>query len=149
MKIPFTGGCACRAIRYECSEFPVRMINCHCRDCQIAGGGAYSPTLIMAATAVHLTTGAAKQFAKTAQSGKISVRGFCAECGTPLFAASSARPKFIGIRAASLDDPTWFTAEADVWVGSAQPWDCMDQDIPKFERGPPGTGAAVLEPVSP
>ena len=58
MEIPFTGGCACAAIRYECLALPLRMVNCHCRDCQIASGSAYSPTLIMARSAVKLTKGA-------------------------------------------------------------------------------------------
>ena len=33
MAVPFTGGCACGAIRYECTAEPLYMGNCHCRDC--------------------------------------------------------------------------------------------------------------------
>src|SRR5688572_31819812 len=55
--IPFTGGCACGAIRYECLALPLRMLNCHCRDCQLAGGSGLSPSLIMARGAVRLTKG--------------------------------------------------------------------------------------------
>jgi hypothetical protein len=29
MKIPFTGGCMCGAIRYECATEPIFMGNCH------------------------------------------------------------------------------------------------------------------------
>ena len=28
MKVPFTGGCVCGAIRYECSAEPIVMFNC-------------------------------------------------------------------------------------------------------------------------
>lgn len=134
MKIPFTGGCACGAIRYECLEPPLRMLNCHCRDCQIASGSAFSPTLIMSRMAMRLTKGQPALFEKVADSGNLAKREFCSLCGTPLFASSSAAEAYIGIRAASLDDPGWFEPEANVWIGSAQPWDYLDPTIPTFAR---------------
>ncbi len=33
MQVPFSGGCACGAIRYECSADPAFSWHCHCRDC--------------------------------------------------------------------------------------------------------------------
>lgn len=113
------------------------MLNCHCRDCQIASGSAFSPTLIMASGAVKITKGHPAYFEKTAESGNIAKRAFCRDCGTPLFASSSASADYLGIRAASLDNPGWFAPEANVWVGSAQPWDHMDPAIPAFERNRP------------
>lgn len=135
--IPFTGGCACGAIRYECTAPPLRMVNCHCRDCQRASGSGYSATLIMAASSVHVLRGACREHPILAESGHVAKREFCSGCGTPLFAASSARPEFLGVKAASLDDPSWFAPEADVWVESAQPWDYVDPDIPKFPKNRP------------
>ena len=135
MTVPasFSGGCACGKVRYECTAAPLRMLNCHCRDCQLASGGAYSPTLIMATAAVAVTKGKTKYFEKLADSGNIARREFCADCGTPLFASSLGRVEFIGIKAASMDDPTWFRPEADLWVQSAQPWDCLDPTVPKHD----------------
>ena len=130
----FFGGCACGAIRYECSAPPLRMVNCHCRDCQLASGSGYAATLIMASSAVRLLRGAPGEYQTAAESGNVATRGFCAACGTPLFARSSSRPDILGVKAASLDDPSWFVAEADVWVASAQPWDHMDPGIPKFPQ---------------
>lgn len=137
LTLPFTGGCACGAIRYECTAPPLRMVNYHCRDCQRASGGGYSATLIMAASSVHVLRGACREHPIVAESGHVAKREFCGGCGTPLFAGSSARPELLGVKAASLDDPSWFAPEADVWVESAQPWDHMDPDIPKFPKNRP------------
>jgi hypothetical protein len=130
----FEGGCACGAIRYECADAPLAMLNCHCRDCQRAGGAGHAPSVIVVTSALRVTHGATKHYARAAESGNTARREFCADCGSPLFAGSSARPDFTAIRAGSLDDPSRFAPSADVWVASAQPWDAMDPALPKFER---------------
>ena len=140
--VPSSGGCACSAIRYECSAPPLRMVNCHCRDCQLASGSAYSATVIVPATSVRLLRGQCSEHRTVAESGSVAKREFCGVCGTPLFAASLARPEFVGVKAASLDDPACFAAEADVWVASAQPWDHMDPNIPKFPKNRPRSSNA-------
>jgi hypothetical protein len=121
----FSGGCACGAVRYDCSTSPIAMINCHCRDCQRASGSAYSPTVVVPTANVQLVRGALRYHEITVTNGHIARRGFCADCGSPLWASSSARPEMTGIRAGSLDDPSWFRVERDVWTGSAQPWDVL------------------------
>ena len=131
----FTGGCLCGAVRYRCSSQPVFMLNCHCRDCQRAGGGAYSPTVIVPAESLRITNGRAESYIVGAASGNEATRNFCADCGSQLFAYSSGRHEFIGIKAGSLDDSRWFKPMADVWVSSAQPWDCLDASIPKMPKG--------------
>lgn len=130
----FSGGCACGAVRYECSAAPLGMVNCHCRDCQRAGGAGFSPTVTVPAGALRLTAGQPAYFSKSADSGNVARRAFCPACGAPLFASSSARPDVVGIRAGSLDDPSWFRPSADVWIDAAQPWDVMDPDVPKFAK---------------
>jgi hypothetical protein len=91
----------------------------------------------MASSAVKVTKGQPAHFEKLAESGNTAKRAFGSAYGTPLFALSSAGAENIGVRAASLDDPSWFRPEANVWVGSAQPWDCLDATIPKFEKNQP------------
>ena len=57
MKIPFTGGCACGAIRYECWAEPLMMFKCHCRDCHHVTGGGFVARLLVPASALRLTQG--------------------------------------------------------------------------------------------
>lgn len=130
----FSGGCACGAVRYVSSCAPVAMVNCHCRDCQRAGGAGYSPTVIIPRSHFQIIEGQPRYFDREAASGAVAQRAFCGDCGSPLFASSSAHPEYMGIRAGSLDDSVWFRPNTDVWTCSAQPWDIMHPDTEKITR---------------
>ena len=86
---------------------------------------------------MRLLHGECKAYRTVGESGNVAVREFCGVCGTPLFARSLARPDFLVVKAASLDDPSWYAPEADFWVESAQPWDHMNASIPKFAKNRP------------
>ena len=131
----FTGGCACGAVRYESSMEPLMAGTCHCRDCQRASGGFGAPMLFVPKAALKVT-GEVKYHEVTADSGSAVRRGFCPSCGSPLFGKPDVMPDAVGIRAGSLDDPSWFQPSMDVFTASAQPWDHMDPHVPKFAKGP-------------
>jgi len=135
MTAPFTGGCMCRAVRYECSVEPFATGNCHCRDCQQSSGSAFVPGLFVPQDAVKIK-GEVKYYDVKADSGNTISRGFCPNCGATLFGISTSLPSIIGIRAGSLDDPSWYRPAVDFYTASAQPWDYMNPDLPKFPKQP-------------
>ena len=134
MKVPFSGGCACGAVRYECSSEPIMALNCHCRDCQRASGTAYASGVFVPGPALRITKGNPRYHTTTTDSGNLASRGFCPECGSPVIAKSSGHPMII-VHASSLDDPSWHRPTMDVFVSKAQPWDCMSPGLPKYPRG--------------
>jgi hypothetical protein len=139
MKTPFTGGCACGAIRYECSAEPMMMLHCHCRDCQRATGSTHACFVVVPANAFHLTRGVPRHhFTESVAMGR-QKRGFCAACGSRLTAGEKAEgpSPIVAIDAASLDDPGWFRPQMNVWTSDAQPWAYLDPALPKFEKYPP------------
>ena len=131
----FSGGCQCGTGRYECAVEAVFTGNCHCRDCQKATGGAYVPVLAVPADALKIT-GDVKYYDSRADSGHTFSRGFCANCGGRLFGKSSGMPAIIAITAGSLDDPSRFKPATDFYTSSAQPWDHMNPQLPKFPKQP-------------
>lgn len=137
MAAPFSGGCLCGAIRYESSAEPVFSINCHCRDCQRTTGTAYAPVLAVPKDAVEITQGEPTYYTVTADSGETVSRGFCPECGAGIFSKLSANPDMMGLKAASLDDPSWFKPAMDIYTDSAQPWDVKNPELPKVPKMPP------------
>ena len=131
MFLPLIGGCACGAIRYESTGEPLFSINCHCRDCQRETGGAYAPIVGVPTAGFRLLQGTPRYFAVTADSGSKTRRAFCAECGSPLFGRPESRTDMVTIRVGSLDQPGGFRPTQDIFTARAQPWDCMNPDLPK------------------
>jgi hypothetical protein len=134
MPTRFSGGCACGAIRYDCTADPLFAVNCHCRDCQRETGGAFTPVLGVSKAHFTLTQGEPRFFGVTADSGYPTRRAFCGACGSPLFGQPDSRPDLITIRAGSLDDPRIFRPTQDIFTESAQPWDHMNPDLAKAAK---------------
>jgi hypothetical protein len=130
----FAGGCACGAIRYECDAPQLFALNCHCRDCQRETGSAFAAILGVSAASFRITRGSPGHFEVVAESGSRTRRAFCRACGSPMFGFPGSRPDLVTIRAGSLDDPSVFRPERDIFTDSAQPWDCMDPALPKTAR---------------
>lgn len=136
MNLPFTGGCACGAVRYQSTVEPILMLHCHCRDCQQSSGGPFSSFVIVPVEAFQLVKGSLRFHSSPSEAGGWTHRGFCQACGSPVEIKPDAAPQLVAIRSASLDDPSWFSPQMDVWTSDAHPWDLMDAALPKFEKYP-------------
>jgi hypothetical protein len=132
----FTGGCLCGAVRYECSAEPVWSGNCHCRDCQRLSGGGYVATLFVPEEFVTIT-GEVKYYDKNGDTGHLVRRGFCPTCGSQVFGKPEIISGVLGLRAGSLDNPELYHPAMDIYTESAQPWDFMNPELPKFAQLPP------------
>ena len=136
MSVLFTGSCACEDIKYTCSGEPLYMGNCHCRDCQRATGSAFYPGVLFKEIDFPLLHGEPVWYESSADRGHIMQRGFCSACGSPLFLINEASSGIRLLYAGSLDDPGLYKPQRDIYVVSAQPWDIMDPNLPKFEGMP-------------
>ena len=141
MPQPKTGGCLCGAIRYESEGEPVFTLRCHCRDCQRASGAAHVPAARMPSEGFRIVKGTPKRYVNKADSGNDIARVFCGDCGTPLYVQVSTKPEIVGLRVTTLDDPSWFKPDADIFMQSAQPWDHVD--APCYDTYPTGQAYPV------
>jgi len=130
-----TGGCACGAVRYECSADPIMAANCYCRDCQRSSGTAMASVILVPTAALKLT-GQLKHFEVTGDNGNKVSRGFCPNCGSPIISVLSATQAMVALKAGSLDDPGQFKPMAQVYLKSAPPWAPVREDLPRFDKQP-------------
>jgi hypothetical protein len=81
-------------------------------------------------------TGDVRFFGKLADSGNMISRGFCPECGSPIYSRNSGVSGMVFVRASSLDDPQAFRPQMVVYTNRAAPWDHMDPSLPRFAAMP-------------
>jgi hypothetical protein len=136
MATHLTGGCLCKAVRYESTGDPAMAGHCYCRDCQYSSGGSNSSGVFVPKATFKLTKGQLKHYEVTADSGQKVSRGFCANCGSPLVSTLTALPDLIEIRAGSLDDPNQVKLGMNIFMASAPKWAPVDRGLPTFDRMP-------------
>ena len=79
----WSGGCQCGALRYHFAGTMGDASICHCRMCQKAFGSWGAALVGLDAAGLTWTRGEPALF----RSSVIVARGFCRDCGTPLFMA--------------------------------------------------------------
>ncbi len=132
----FQGGCACGAIRYQCSAELLLGRRCHCRDCQRATGGGYGSLVSIPADFFQFLDGEPEFATTTLDSGNTVRRGFCPSCGSPVAGFASAFPELVSIFAGSLDEPSRYKPMMDIFTSSAVPWVTFDTELVAFTHSP-------------
>ena len=95
-----TGGCQCGAVRYEARSLKDNPHVCHCRMCQKASGNFFSALVGVPLGDFSWTRGTPGVF----RSSEHVERGFCGNCGTPLF-FRHAHNQHISMTIGSFDRP--------------------------------------------
>lgn len=143
MTTVLSGGCACGDIRYECSEPPIVELICHCRDCQRASGAASAAIMFVAADRFSFVAGEPAYHEVTGGSGQQIRRCFCRRCGSPVTAYWPANPVLQGIQVGSLDDPSSFKPDQEIWLARGHSWHSMLVGTTKFDGPPTGVRAKI------
>ena len=147
------GGCLCGAVRYRIAleggtagaAWNLAGNYCHCSMCRKATGGGYAVFFDVPRPTLAWTKGEPTIY----RSSPVATRGFCANCGSPLYYdkdAESVRWMTVG----SLDDPSNFKPRHHYGVESRLPWADCGRDLPGKEtqesfEGQPGVRMKAQE----
>src|SRR5258706_5378622 len=76
MPAPYTGGCQCGFVRYVLTKEPIRLVACHCKECQRQSGSAFGIFLPVKKDGL-IMTGPTEHIVRIAGSGR---RGYAVVC---------------------------------------------------------------------
>ncbi len=133
-----SGSCLCGKVKYTISTSPVRMGQCHCDDCRKSTGTGHASNAFFEKNDVNII-GETKKYDSVTDTKSIITRHFCPTCGSRMFGESNILTNIIAVSAGTIDDSTWFKADAIVYDKRKPIWDIMDENIPSFKEMPPAT----------
>ena len=126
-----TGGCSCGAVRYSFREPPLRAFQCQCRDCQKDTGGGHSSVVVFNRAAIRID-GDVKEIIREADTGRRKRKGFCENCGSPIYNQPESQPHLIGVYVGSLDDASIFKPSVILFTSRGYVWDQLDPEVPRL-----------------
>jgi len=107
---------------------------CHCTDCQHLTSSAFS--IALAVAGFRLIGDEPRPLEAIADSGRVTVRRVCPECGCWLFSTGKPGDGLHRVRAGTLDDTSWLRPTKHFWVRSKQPWIMLPEGDQTFETQP-------------
>jgi hypothetical protein len=134
--------CLCGASTFTLANTPLRLILCHCVNCQKWSGTAFAANIWFPASALTLTNTSTAKIIKYADSntdsGETLNRHFCGGCGASLYLTVPHHPEIVSVMRASIDGfdggglkPHWELYTKDRWE-----WVRCEGVVERFESGP-------------
>jgi hypothetical protein len=125
------GGCLCGAVRYSATQYD-RAVHCHCRMCRRATGAAFATWVCIPINMFRIVSGEPR----FRRSSPTCQRGFCVDCGTPLFMKYDADEEMT-VSLGSLDDPRTIQPSYSIWTSERLPLvHAFDRDLKQFAGNP-------------
>jgi hypothetical protein len=133
MPAPYTGRCQCGSVRYVVKTEPIRLLACHCKECQRQSGSAFAMSMPVNKDSLTVT-GLTKQSTRSADSGNEVTGVFCPECGVRIYHVLASAPDIVAVKPGTLDDTSWLRPGTFIWMKSAQGWVPVPEGVKTLER---------------
>lgn len=118
IELPQDGACRCGRVRFRITAPPLLTMACHCRGCQRMTASAFS-------LSVAVPTDGFVVMGQT-EPGGMHADGqdhrHCGWCKSWLFTRLPPAFGFVNVRAAMLDDPSWYAPFVDTYTSEAFAW---------------------------
>ena len=130
-----TGRCMCGAVSFTVPRDGAGVADlCHCSQCRRWSGHAWGAIDVLY-SALDITSGGDRL--KWFRASSDAQRGFCAECGSPLFWHGDKLDAYkdrIGVSLGALDSPTGLSLEKHIFVADKGDYYEIADGLPQKEK---------------
>jgi hypothetical protein len=131
-----TGGCGCRAVRFEIDAPLVAAAYCHCTRCQHRTGTAAQASARVVPGSLRVVAG--EEHLRAWSPGGLD-KVFCGLCGSAVLARRPGTDETEIVRLAAIDGDPGVRPSARQFVAYAASWEPIPDDgLPRFPERIPG-----------
>ncbi len=137
MEFPICGTCQCGQVKVTLHTPPLKVLACHCKECQKLSSSPYSVTALFNETDIQIE-GQLSTWSRVAESGNDNIANFCPGCGTRIYHINPEQPHFIKLKLKpiEIENTSIFKPQAHVWVKEKQTWFELPTDVPTYREMP-------------
>lgn len=133
---PIKGACQCGSVTYELLAPPLKVMACHCKQCQKLSTSAFSITAVVKTEDIRFT-GELREWQRMAESGNKNYAKFCPGCGNRIYHYNPDAPATIKLKPSTLENTDIIQPTLHVWVKEKQSWFQIPEGVEQCE-GQPG-----------
>ncbi len=135
MEFPIHGACQCGGVTYQLLAKPLKVVACHCKECQKLSTSAFSITAIVKREDV-VFQGEMQEWSRRAESGNISGAKFCPTCGNRIYHFNPDDMSTIKLKPSNLSDTSLIQPTVHAWVSEKQDWYVIPEGVTTFAKQP-------------
>ena len=124
---PVSGACQCGGVTYQLNAAPIKVLACHCKECQTLSTSAFSITLVIKASDIDFK-GEMNQWERSSDSGNRNRAYFCPTCGNRIYHVNPEQPEIIKLKG-RLDNAKQVQPTAHIWLNQKQDWYEVPQGV--------------------
>ena len=128
--------CSCGSLRAEVSGDPIRVIACHCDECQRRTGSVFGVGAYYKKQQVQIN-GPSKAYVRPGPEQRTVTNHFCPECGTQLFWEGDIVPGIVGIAVGGFIDPDFPPPNISFFEKYKHPWVGFNNELEHFSKDRP------------
>ena len=131
--VAVTGGCLCRAVRYEAEVNLREAFYCHCKTCQKTHAAAFATVARIKTTELFIDSG--ESLLTSFKSSPSKTRYFCSKCGAHIYAYVEGQDEFV-LRLGTLDEDPSARPIRHIFVSEKASWYELNKQLDEFDQWP-------------
>ncbi len=132
---PILGACQCGAVSYELLTPPLKVVACHCKECQKLSTSAFSITAMVDKNSVRFH-GKMNEWRRVADNGNVVAAKFCPSCSNRIYHFNPNEEGPLKLKPSNLNNTEMLEPSVHIWVSEKQNWYTLPKNAVVYQKQP-------------